>query len=155
MLLKVIICKFFMIFYKISSLIFTCGLQIAVHSFFQRTWYHLKQPCQKWTYKIDINNIEYIKLYFTFIQCYRYWWWFGHVMISNLQTGPNFQSRILKLFISGGEISLRPLLPVAIKNNLRTIWSPYKMIAYIMNFMHNDRLRTVQDDIQTVKIDIQ
>ena len=42
-----------------------------------------------------------------------------------------------------------------IKNGLRTIWSPYKMIAYKMNFVHNDRLRTVQDDIQTVKIDIQ
>ena len=28
------------------------------------------------------------------------------------------------------------------------------MIAYIMIFVHNDRLRTVQDDIQTVKIDI-
>ena len=35
------------------------------------------------------------------------------------------------------------------------IWSPYKMIADKMNFVHNDRLRTVQDDIQTVKIDIQ
>ena len=43
----------------------------------------------------------------------------------------------------------------AIKNDLRTIWSPYKMIAYIMNFVHNDRFRTVHDDIQTVKIDIQ
>ena len=31
----------------------------------------------------------------------------------------------------------------------------YKMIAYKMNFVHNDRLRTVQDDIQTVKIVIQ
>ena len=29
------------------------------------------------------------------------------------------------------------------------------MIAYIMNFVHNDRLRTVHGDIQTVKIDIQ
>ena len=30
-----------------------------------------------------------------------------------------------------------------------------KMIAYIMIFVHNDRLWTVHDDIQTVKIDIQ
>ena len=28
------------------------------------------------------------------------------------------------------------------------------MIAYIMIFVHNDRLRTVNDDIQNVKIDI-
>ena len=29
------------------------------------------------------------------------------------------------------------------------------MIVYIMIFVHNDRVRTVHDDIQTVKIDIQ
>ena len=40
-------------------------------------------------------------------------------------------------------------------NDIRAIWSSYKMIAYKMIFVHNDRLRTVHDDIQTVKIDIQ
>ena len=43
----------------------------------------------------------------------------------------------------------------AIKTDIRAIWSSYKMIAYTMIFVHNDRLRTVHDDIQTVKIDIQ
>ena len=43
----------------------------------------------------------------------------------------------------------------AMINGIRTIWSSYNMIAYIIIFVHNDRLRTVHDDIQTVKIDIQ
>ena len=43
----------------------------------------------------------------------------------------------------------------AMINDIREICSSYKMIAYIMIFVHNDRLRTVHDDIQTVKIDIQ
>ena len=30
-----------------------------------------------------------------------------------------------------------------------------KMIVYKMNFVHNERLRTVQDDIQTIKMDKQ
>ena len=40
-------------------------------------------------------------------------------------------------------------------NDIRAIRSSYKMMAYIMIFVHNDRLRTVHDDIQTVKLDIQ
>ena len=36
----------------------------------------------------------------------------------------------------------------SIKTDIRAIWSPYKMIAYIMIFVHNDRLRTVKIDIQ-------
>ena len=43
----------------------------------------------------------------------------------------------------------------AMINDISAIWSSYKMIAYVMIFVHNDRLRTVHDDIQTVKIDIQ
>ena len=43
----------------------------------------------------------------------------------------------------------------AMINDIHAIWSFYKMIAHIMIFMHNDQLRTVHDDIQTVKIDIQ
>ena len=42
----------------------------------------------------------------------------------------------------------------AMINDISAIWSSYKMIAYVMIFVHNDRLRTVHDDIQTVKIDI-
>ena len=42
----------------------------------------------------------------------------------------------------------------AMINDIRAIWSSYKMIAYIMIFVHNDRLQTVHDDIQAVKIDI-
>ena len=34
----------------------------------------------------------------------------------------------------------------AMINDIRAIWSSYKMIAYIMIFVHNDRLRTVQID---------
>ena len=44
----------------------------------------------------------------------------------------------------------------AMINDIRAILSSYKMIyTYIMIFVHNDRLRTVHDDIQTVKLDIQ
>ena len=41
----------------------------------------------------------------------------------------------------------------AIKNDLRTIWSPYKMIAYKMNFVHNDRFRAVILIYSSVHID--
>ena len=41
----------------------------------------------------------------------------------------------------------------AMINVIRAILSSYK--AYIMIFVHNDRLRTVHDNIRTVKIDIQ
>ena len=43
----------------------------------------------------------------------------------------------------------------AMINDIRAIWSSYKIIAYIKIFMHNDRLRNFHDDIQTVKIDVQ
>ena len=36
----------------------------------------------------------------------------------------------------------------AVKIDICAIWSPYKMISYVMIFVHNDRLRTVQIDIQ-------
>ena len=55
-----------------------------------------------------------------------------------------------KLFVLGQQ-----LRRVAMINDIRAIRSSYKIIAYIMIFLHIDRLRTVHDDIQTVKIDIQ
>ena len=35
-----------------------------------------------------------------------------------------------------------------IEIDIRGIGSPHKMISYIMIFVHNDRLRTLQIDIQ-------
>ena len=38
--------------------------------------------------------------------------------------------------------------------DMREIRSSYKMLAYVTIFVHNDRLRTVLEDIQTARIDI-
>ena len=38
--------------------------------------------------------------------------------------------------------------------DMREIRSSYKMLAYVTIFVHNDRLRTVLEDIQTAIIDI-
>ena len=62
------------------------------------------------------------------------------------------KSALAKILRSNGDGGIIRGLMI---NDIRAIWSSYKMMAYIMIFVHNDRLRTVHDDIQTVKIDIQ
>ena len=74
----------------------------------------------------------------------------------NVEQKPNFNFSLIKLrlFHKQSNMGLIKLIGAMI-NDIRAICTSYKMIAYIMIFVHNDRLRTVHDDIQTVKIYIQ
>ena len=80
-----------------------------------------------------------ISMLFSF---YNAWWWFKFgFCIFSAEITTSSRALDADIRLSTG-LLMDTYNDGAIKNDLRTIWSPYKMIAYIMNFVHNDRLLT-------------